>query len=197
MRTALACAAALSLAWLTGCAGMGGAEDAGPPPLSLSLSEPSAWPETVTIPLQEHKGYLFLPVRIDGKRAGLFLLDTGASLDVIATGVAGRLGLPESDRESQAVGVGGTATLKYRHIESMRFGGFQTGPREIAIVDLRPLSLHTGFTVAGILGFRTLSAAPFSIDYAEPSLILHRPDAFTRPDAPWTRYQPLGGVAAV
>ncbi|MEM7680513.1 MAG: retropepsin-like aspartic protease [Planctomycetota bacterium] len=187
---------AIGLVWLGGCAAGSGAAPADRPP-GLSLDAPSAWPERIDIPLEEHHGYLFLPVWIDGKTAGMFLLDTGASLDVVATGVAGRLRLPESGREGEAVGVGGTASFGYRHAESMRFGPFDTGPKEIAAVDLQALSRRTGFTVAGILGFRTMSSAPFTIDYAGPTLTLYRPDRFVAPDSPYVTYRRLGGVSAV
>ena len=77
---------------------------------TYSVNNPDTLPEALTLQLRNHRGYLLGRVTIDGRDAGLFMFDTGSNLNVISTGVAGRLKLPV-EGSSQATGVGGLRLL--------------------------------------------------------------------------------------
>jgi len=150
------------------------------PASRYSLNTPDELPDSVTIQLSNHKGYLFAPTTINGKRAGLFMFDTGSNLAVISTGVAGRLGLPASGA-GQATGVGGQQAYRYRTYDSMVFGGVELKSNRAAAISMHGMSRGIGASVGGLFGVRELAGLPFTLDYSNDTLRIYRPDAFTPP----------------
>ena len=88
---------------------------------AYTLAEPEALPERLDIPLARSDGYLLVPTYLNGESAGLMMIDTGASLSVIAQGVAGSLGLPK-DGAGRTLGVGGFEDFDYRRAEHFSIG---------------------------------------------------------------------------
>ncbi len=112
------------------------------------------------------------------------MFDTGSNLNVISTGVAGRLGLPTVG-SSQATGVGGTQAFEYRSTQSLEFGGVDMAGNKLAAISLHPMSSALGTSVSGLIGIRALAGLPFTLDYTDFTLTIYRRDTFTPPlDAP-------------
>lgn len=147
---------------------------------SFSVNRPDQLPGALKIQLRQHRGYLFARTRIDGRDAGLFMFDTGSNLNVISTGVAGRLGLPTTGT-SQATGVGGTQAFEYRSVERLEFGGLVVAGDKLAAISLHAMSAGIGTSVSGLIGIRALGGLPFTLDYTDSTLTVYRRDRFTPP----------------
>ncbi len=181
----------LILALLTGCAGDTGTKTpsvkspAAPvQTAAFSVNHPDTLPESLTIRLRDHRGYLFARTMVNGRNAGMFMFDTGSSLNVVSTGVAGRLGLPTAG-SSVATGVGGAQAFDFRPVRSLEFGGVGVAGDQMAAISLHTMSRALGTSVSGLIGIRALNGLPFTLDYQEPSLTIYRRDTFKAPkDAP-------------
>lgn len=147
---------------------------------SFSVNRPDQLPGALKIQLRQHRGYLFARTRIDGRDAGLFMFDTGSNLNVISTGVAGRLGLPTTGT-SQATGIGGTQAFEYRSVERLEFGGLVVAGDKLAAISLHAMSAGIGTSVSGLIGIRALGGLPFTLDYTDSTLTIYRRDRFTPP----------------
>jgi len=123
-------------------------------------------PDAGVIPLLRREGYLLAEAEIHGVGVGPMLIDTGASLGVIAQGVAGRLKLEKSGRGRTALGTGPRLTLP---------GGKR------AALNLRKFGDGLGVGLTGIVGFNELSPNPFTLDASAQTLTVHRPSTFRPP----------------
>jgi len=108
------------------------------------------------------------------------MFDTGSNLNVISTGVAGRLDLPVAGK-SEATGVGGTQAFEYRAVKSMEFAGLSVAGDRAAAISLHPMSSALGTSVSGLIGIRALAGLPFTIDYTDSTLTVYRRDTFKPP----------------
>ncbi len=147
---------------------------------SYSVDRPEQLPAALKLQLRQHRGYLFSPMRIDGRDAGMFMFDTGSNLNVISTGVAGRLGLPTAG-SSKATGVGGTQAFKFRSAKSLAFGGLGVAGDKLAAISMHGMSNALGTSVSGLIGIRALGDLPFTLDYTDSSLTIYRRDTFLPP----------------
>ncbi|MEM9882110.1 MAG: aspartyl protease family protein [Planctomycetota bacterium] len=200
-------AALLVVAVSVGCSPTAASVDRGPgrvaAPAVYDLDERAGWPERLDIPLARSGGYLLIPAYVDGRSAGLMMIDTGATISVVAQGLAGTLGLP-ADGRGRTVGVGGFEDFDYRTAEAFSIGGdgvavpsgrrgalrgtLGLGPRRFASLNLLGFGRSLGVGLAGIVGFTDLAPVPFTLDAAAQTLTVHRPDAF-RPAAGATRHR--------
>ncbi len=188
------------LAAICGCAG--GPEKTVPAaapasPEAVVLAEAADWSADVVVPLVERGAFRFARVEVDGQRAGLFLVDTGANRTVIADGVAGRIGL-ERGEEVRASGVTGWSTHRLTGVPDLRLTGaadrpaVDLGEREALGLSFHRLGPSMRGGVGGILGFPDLAGVPFTLTpwrgEQPATLTLHRPAAF-RPPADATRHR--------
>ncbi len=160
--------------------------------------------DTGSIQLLRRGGYLLAEAEIHGVAVGPMLIDTGASLGVVAQGVAGRLNLHKNGR-GRTVGVGGLESFDYVEVDRITLGpgrppqtrlGLPAGRR--AALNLRRFdkSLRAGIT--GIVGFNELSPRPFTLDAAAQTLTVHDPSAFRPPrDAARERLELYRGLPLV
>jgi hypothetical protein len=154
------------------------------PTAAFSVNSPAQLPEALKIKLRKHRGYLFARAQINSRDAGLFMFDTGSNLNVISTGVAGRLGLPTVG-SSTATGVGGTQAFKFKSVNSLEYGGLGMAGDQVAAISLHGMSNALGTSISGLIGIRALAGLPFTLDYTDSSLTIYRRDTFTPPpDAP-------------
>ncbi len=193
---------ALVLVLLPGCAGDSPSRPSGSvPPVrtaEFSVNDPAELPKSLTIKLHNHRGYLFAPTRINGKRAGMFMFDTGSSLAVVSTGVAGRLDLP-TNGSGQATGVGGQQAYKYRAFESLEFGGLEVKGQRAAAISFHGMSRGIGMSVSGLIGIKQFDDLPFTLDYSDDTLTVYRRDSFTPPPGvkPFAGQFNIGGLPAI
>ena len=117
---------------------------------------------------------------IDGHDAGYFLLDTGAALDAVDLGLAGRLKLPEL-HDGVALGIAGIEAFTYRQVDQFSMGSLGLPPRQLAGLNLHRVAQSIGQPINGIVGFSSLKRTPFTLDYTRQTLSIYQPKAFTPP----------------
>jgi ankyrin repeat protein len=132
--------------------------------------------DSVEIPLREALGELFVDrVKIHGRDAGTFLLDTGCNRTVILPSCARQIGLslvPTSVDNPELA-----------EAKSLSVGGVTLSVRQVEVFEVKGLSQFFGGRISGILGGDFLSAAPFTIDPADRILTLYRRQQFSPPKA--------------
>src|SRR5690349_20659160 len=127
----------------------------------------------ITIPLRPCGGCVAAQVRIDGKDAGWFVLDTGAPRVALDIRAAERLGIA-------ALGTSNAGR------KVARFGTIEVGEAKLAssfgvLINMPESSVKGEHDVAGLLGGSFLREAPFTIDFADLALTLHDPATFRAP----------------
>ncbi len=154
---------------------------------AYSVARPADLPDDIVLQLTRRGGYLFVPAFINGEPVGPMLVDTGATLGVVAQGVAGRLRLPVVDR-GQTVGVGGIEPFDFHRVDRLALGnpddpdGFLgLASQRMAGLNLAAVGGAVGSGTAGIVAYTDFGPCPFTIDHAAATLTVHRPDTFTPP----------------
>jgi len=201
----------VALAWTMGCGSRGSHETVltarqtaalvattGP----FTLADPQALPARLDIPLARSGGYLLVPTFLNGESVGLMMIDTGASLSVVAQGVAGSLEL-EQDGKGRTLGVGGFEDFDFYRADHFSIGqpsseldgkkGQERGVLQLErdrMAGLRMLGFGRalGVSLAGIVAFTDFGDVPFALDASNRQLSLYEPRAF-RPPAEATRHR--------
>lgn len=165
-----------------------------------TTAHPEELPRRLAIPLAVQGDHILVHAVVNGTDAGAFLLDTGAGIDAIGLGLAGRLKLPVTGKGT-AVGIAGRERFRYRPIESLSIAGLELPSRELAGINLNRMTRSIGTTVNGVVGFGSLRHTPFGINYRNKTLTIFRPGTFTPPSsetgAVATRYLVYGGVPRI
>lgn len=149
---------------------------------TYTTDRPEELPRRLAIPLQEQGDHMLVAAAVNGTDAGLFLLDTGAGIDAIGLGLAGRLGLPVTGKGT-AIGIGGRERFRYRPVESLSIASLELPSRQLAGINLNRMTLSIGTTVNGVVGYGSLRRLPFTIDYRYRTLTFYRPSTFAPPGA--------------
>jgi len=144
------------------------------PRVGLAVDQPAVATGPVTVPLHLADGHLFVPVDINGRSAGWFLLDTGAGVNAVGMGLAGRLNLEPVGR-SRARGIAGTENFDLVQIDHWSVGGVPLQPNRAARLNMHRFSRTMDVPAQGILGFAALRHLDFTIDYADATLTLYPP----------------------
>jgi hypothetical protein len=134
----------------------------------------------VAVPLERAGEVLLVPVQINGRDAGRFLVDTGAEGNLIDREVAAELGLPWV-WQLKAVGVGGSRPLPVRRVSSMSLGGVALQSHVLGELDFAPVSDGLRVRIGGCLGAASLSRVPVTLDFREATLTFHDPVQFRPP----------------
>lgn len=201
MRNLFTCVAVSILTLSLGCAGpvdttLIASTETGAAPRHYSVAESTQLPDRLDIPLARSGGYLLVPSYLNGESAGLMMIDTGASLSVVAQGVAGRIGL-QKDGQGRTLGVGGFEDFDYFRAEHFSIGQApQPEPRrgknqrgtlllereKLAGLQMRNFGRALGVGLAGIVAFTDFGDVPFTLDTPRKTLSLYRPRSFRPPD---------------
>ena len=132
----------------------------------------------VSIPLVTGGNVLFTDaVRINGKRLGYFLVDTGSNITLVSPDIAKALGLASDammNVEGKAVG----SLCRVNALLSV--GPLTIQEHPIGVMSLDPLQKF-GKPVVGVLGADVLGKIPFTVDYRQEVLTLHDPRRFKPP----------------
>lgn len=133
------------------------------------------------IPLVEREGYLYVRTAIEGQDAGWFMIDTGASLNLVSTGVASRLGRVAETQRSVS-GIGGFNTMGYESKVELSIGNddypLAAGP--LGSIGFAKLNNSIGVPMSGIIGFPALiNTKIITFDYARDQLVFPSPRALT------------------
>jgi hypothetical protein len=118
----------------------------------------------VNTPIRREGDFFFTAVTINGKPAGVFLVDTGAAATAIKRDVADRLGLAEGDKPQRIRAVGGGQTASFRKTDSLAVGEAKFGSLQLVVIDLSPWEKQVGASFDGVLGCDVWRELMFCID---------------------------------
>jgi Aspartyl protease/PDZ domain len=110
-----------------------------------------------------------VPLRVNGRELK-FLLDTGSEWTVLDASVASELKLPELGTTQVARNYRErvTGTVKASNMES---GTFHLGARDLAVMDLMPISRAVNGQVDGVLGNDILQDFTFKLNYSKQLIV--------------------------
>ena len=150
--------------------------------------------DRVAVALEKGGNLLFVPVAVNGRDAGHFIVDTGAANTVIDSKVAESLKLPRL-RQVNVVGTGGRSNGWMHNIASMKLGRgqstFEVGRHAVASTDLSEWEKTLGVKVSGLLGYDAFKLLPFTIDYRAATMTFFDRERFTPPSARDTHLEKL------
>jgi hypothetical protein len=119
------------------------------------------------VPLIEHDGHFFVPVRIGG-RTYRFLLDSGAQGILLDRHVVRALKLHE-EGALEASGAQRTGGLRLARLVALAIGGATMRDQVVATLDLGE-STHGAFRIDGILGYPFFASAIVRVDFARKTM---------------------------
>jgi hypothetical protein len=128
-------------------------------------------------PVRFIENHIYLPVNIMGKEH-LWVLDCGASVNVIDSSFAVELGLPfEGPVKGQ--GASGVVDFYFATLPSYSIDGIQFNEQKVVVFSFRKMFHEAlGLDVVGILGYDFLSRFVTKIDYANQEISFYDPEEF-------------------
>jgi predicted aspartyl protease len=121
------------------------------------------------VPAYVEGGHVYVEASIDGSAPALFILDTGASANVLTPQAATKFGI-ESQGSLNATGVGESQVgASLATVSSVRIGPATLSKQMFAIIPLPPISLVRNGSeepIAGLLGYDFFRRLRVTIDYA-------------------------------
>jgi len=137
---------------------------------------------SVTIPVDYHAGHIRVPATINGHTKAWFILDSGASANMLNRALAENLGLEEVGR-LPAKGMGGYEEVALVRTDSIAIGDLTLLGQVAGSLDLSQLGRDgwDGRRFGGVLGYDFLSRFPILIDYEHEHLIIYDPTEFSAP----------------
>jgi hypothetical protein len=139
----------------------------------------------VNIPLTSAAGLRMAPVEVEGHKAALFQIDSGANGGVVAPAYAAILGAPgdRPAREATAVGVGGAKLLgKVANLRSIGFAGARLTDVPVFFPSTWSVDYYTS-DMQGVIGVDMLRRFHFFLDWSHDRMFLILNPAAT-PTAP-------------
>lgn len=132
------------------------------------------------IPVMLFENIIYLPVKVNGSQALVFVLDTGAS-DVTAVdeGTAGSLGLRSS--QGGTVRGAGSEAVATRLLEGVSFSvsGMDISGFRTITIPLKRMEPYWGKKKEGLLGGNLLGRVVFRIDYEIPQVTFFDPKSYS------------------
>ncbi|MFZ0661971.1 MAG: aspartyl protease family protein [Acidobacteriaceae bacterium] len=111
---------------------------------------------------------LIIPGLMNGKKLGLFVIDTGANASVIAPEAAAAVSKIHNNNGADILGVAGQVKKVYYASDfAVRFGNLEQKSARITVFDLSRPSESLGTEISGLLGEDTLSVLVVRIDYRD------------------------------
>jgi predicted aspartyl protease len=112
--------------------------------------------------------HLLVPTLIGNAPVKLFLLDTGASTNLISTSAAGEVTKIHGDPRTVVKGISGSVKDVYRADKAViQFGHLRQQNQDLIAFDLTHMSDRLGTEASGVLGFTTLRILDIKIDYRD------------------------------
>lgn len=136
----------------------------------------------VEIPFEYHAGHIKLLVTINGRKRTWFILDSGASANILHKPVVDELNLPAVGA-LPARGLGGFEEVQLVKTDSISIGRLTLYNQVAGSLDLSLLSRPGmyGEDFGGLLGYDFLSRLPVMVNYQGATLIIYNPDRFEPP----------------
>jgi uncharacterized protein len=136
--------------------------------------------EPAVVPFQRAGSHLVVPVRINDRDAGYFLVDTGAYCNIIDTQVAKELGIKPTGNWSLS-GIGGGDKAEVVMLDSLSMGPLLLENHSLLAYSLKHTSDGIGIKLSGILGAILWGRLPFTLDYETSTLTFYPVETFTPP----------------
>lgn len=126
---------------------------------------------TLTVPLVPDGNAYFIRAAVNGKDAGYFLIDTGSNNTGVTAGLARQMRLPLAGR-GLVQGIGAIKLVNRCRIDSLQSGGADLGSHLASEVEMTTFG-RSGMKVGGLLGFDTLGARAFTLDFTAQTMRFH------------------------
>jgi predicted aspartyl protease len=128
------------------------------------------------------RGLFLADARIEGRTAGPFAIDSGATRIVLDVALAKELSLPLA-RESVAPGT----QLQFHEstVAALEVGPLTFRGTEVAVTDLSAMSGAIGERLAGILGYPFFARAVVEVDYAARTITCFDPKTYRLTRGDW------------
>ncbi len=111
---------------------------------------------------------LLIPTSVGTSTPRLFLIDTGATSNLISPQAAREVTKVNGDNYTRVTGVSGNVKQVFRADKAeLRFSHYAQQNQDILAFDLSSISKHTGTEVSGVLGFTLLQMMKMTIDYRD------------------------------
>ncbi len=138
--------------------------------------------EAVTIPIDYHNGHVRVTATINGRQKAWFILDSGASANMLNESVTEELGLVTVGT-MPAKGLGGYEEIDLVQTDSIQIGDLILLGQVAGSLELDHLGSvgPDGLPFGGVLGYDFLSRFPVCIDYQNLQLTVYNPEAFVAP----------------
>ncbi len=121
------------------------------------------------------KHLLAIPTRAGERDAELFLIDSGAEMNLIDSGVASEVAEVYRDG-TRVYGVQGRVRSVSKALDvDLVFGAFRQRNASLVAIDLKPQGDTCGFRIGGVLGMSALQHLELTIDYCEGTVRLRQP----------------------
>jgi hypothetical protein len=164
------------------------------------LTDPASLEAPASVGLRELRGYYYAQVNVNQQPAGLWLIDTGSSITIVESGVAGRLSLDTAAGTGRVRGIGGTQAVRWVQGATLGVANVRLPVNRLGQMNLYTLNRAVSTPMSGILGFDALRPTPFTLDPRGrgTTLVLHPQSGFEAEAG--MRSVPLrtwGGVAVV
>jgi len=121
--------------------------------------------------------HLTLPTSVNGGHGNLFLIDSGASLNLIDATVANETTKTYSDGSIRLQGIQGAVNKVSRaRTVTLIFAGFRQENPDLVAFDMSKMNDEMGVQLSGVLGMPVLGQMKLTINYREGAVRLdHRP----------------------
>jgi len=135
--------------------------------------------DSVVIAIEYYDGHIYLRPLVNGDTTALFILDSGAGINILDQAYASKLAL-ESSGEFAAKGISGYDGIGLVKIDSLSLGGIILRGQTAAVMDLVGLGLKgKSGPLCGLLGYDFLSRFPLRLDYRQEKITIYNPDTYT------------------
>jgi hypothetical protein len=137
----------------------------------------------VDVPFDYRFGHIRIKAILNGRMSAWFILDSGASANLLHQPLADRLKLPVVG-SLPARGIGGYEQVALVKTDSLQIGDMTLYDQVAGTFDLSELSPQRDTaTFGGLIGYDFLSRFPVRIDYANRTLRVYNPENFIAPDS--------------
>ncbi len=140
-------------------------------------------PGVARVPFEYRERHVWIRASVNGRPPADFIFDTGASITVIDSAYAARIGL-RTEGEQQGQGAGATGRASFASLKSLRVEGADGDGIEMPDVKVAVLSVNSILApffwkdCAGIIGFDFIDRFVDEIDYDGRMLTFYDPKSF-------------------
>lgn len=152
-----------------------------PPPPDIAEDEEYRWWDYNWQPGPERRGYapfrmintiIVVPTIANGIQEALFILDTGASINIISHQLAEKVNYTKSTEWKIAGASGVAADTKQVNQINLALAGLQQVSNNTLAIDLGTVSHHLGTEISGLVGYPLLQHVALLLDYRTATLRL-------------------------